>query len=217
MSQYAARVALAVLLSILLMACGSVVQTPLAPALFPAMNAAPSRDPATISLALDQREQIFKSPQLRYFPVQVEMPIGRIVEAAGLLALRREFAAAAPGPAPPDARDLRLQVSGVALDLKSDLIYFVPLPYIPIERVDLTARLALTVNVVGPEGAVRWSQVYDSGRELWVPKKPSLLVGEPAHEGIQRMAHELSLRLMRQAAQELRAWLEQERRRERVL
>jgi hypothetical protein len=31
------------------------------------------------------------------------------------------------------------------------------------------------------------------------------------------VAHELSIRLMRQAAQDLRSWVEQERRRERVL
>jgi hypothetical protein len=211
------RLGLAALLTVLLCACGQVVRLPLAPALFPAMDTAPTRDPATIALVLDAPEQLFRSPTMRYFPVQVELPIGRIVEAAGLRALGREFVTVAPGLASPDARALRVQVSGIALDLKSELIYFIPLPYIFVERTDVTARLAFTLHVTGPDGAVRWSQAYDSGRELWVPKKPSLLVAEPAHEGVQRMAHELSLRLMRQAAQDLRVWLERERRRERVL
>ncbi len=197
--------------------CSTTYPTPLVPGLFPPPMTAPVKDPLTIWLNVDHRDQSFRNPPLRHYPFQVEMPIAVIVEAAGLRALGETFDHVSAGPRPADAGGLRLQVSGVAMDLKSELVYFIPLPYISPSRVDLTVRLVFTVQVLGPDGDVQWTRDYDSGRELWVQKKPSLLIGEPVHEGVQRVAHELSMRLMRQAAQDLRSWVEQERRRERVL
>ena len=231
MTWRAARAAAVLLLAALVAACAVVTPMPLVPSLFPPMAAAPTRDASAVVLVLDAPGQTFRSPPLRHFAARVDLPLGQIVEAAGLLAFGRQFetasagagagavagAGAGAGAGAPAGAALRLQVAGVAMDLQSELIYFIPLPYLWPTRVDLTARLAFTLRLVGPDGAVRWTQNYDSGRVLWEPRRAALIVLEPVPDGIQRLAHELSAQLMHQAAGDLRRWLAQERQRERVL
>lgn len=153
-----ARVAvlLTALLVTLATGCGSVIPKPmpLAPALFPALDNAASRDPMLLALVLEQPGQKFRSASMRHFPGQVELPIGRIVEAAGMLALRRDFAAVVAEPQEPEAWAWRVMVSDIAFDLRSDLVYLVPLPCIPIMRVDVTARLSFAVH---DPSAAPWS------------------------------------------------------------
>lgn len=203
----------------LLAACTMTIHKPLTPTLFPIQTDAAMKDPATVVWTLADRETRSKSP-LRNRAGQVELPLGQIVEAAGLLGLASEFARVANASAPPNARAVILQVANLRLEASDELRYFVPVP-VPLvyyaERVDVTVRLTFRARVLGPDGAERWSQDYDSGRELWVPKRLLFMESESIHDGVQRLAHELSVREMRRVAQDLRAWLERERQRERVL
>jgi hypothetical protein len=221
MTKQWARAAVAWCLVALLAACAISVHKPLAPTLFPAQTGMAVKDPATVTLTLANRELNTTSP-LRNFAGQVELPLGHIVEAAGHLALAQEFAAVAAGTTAVDARAVGLQVADVKLEVSDELIYLVPVPLpllnaVVVQRVDVTVRLTLRARVLGPDGAARWSQDYDSGRELWVPKQVLRMDSEPIYDGVQRLAHELSVREMRHVAQDLRAWLERERLRERVL
>jgi hypothetical protein len=221
MTKQSVRAAVAWCLVALLAACAVTVHKPLAPTLFPAQTGTLAKDPATVSLTLANRELNSSSP-LRNFAGQVELPLGHIVEAAGRLALAQEFTAVATGATAADARAVALQVADVKLEVADELIYLVPVPVpvlnaVVVQRVDVTLRLTLRAKVLGPDGVVRWSQEYDSGRELWVPKQVLRMDSEPVYDGVQRLAHELSVREMRHVAQDLRAWLEQERQRERVL
>lgn len=202
------------LLCTLLDAC-TTYDKPLTPALFPAQTPAPRLDATAVSLELADPDQHYRSPRLRQYMVEVELPIGRIVEAAGRLALAAEFAQVADAKGG-DPRTLRLRVDGITADADSRLIYFVPLGPIPMQRIDVKTRLAFRVHLVGPGDTVRWSQPYDSGMELLKLQRKGLVL-EQVQDGIQRQTHEQAARLMRQAARDLRAWLEQERRRERVM
>jgi len=82
-------------------------------------------------------------------------------------------------------------------------------------------RIPPPPGVGGPlldrSGEVRWSRSYDSGRELW--KRPGPFSGkyEDPARGVQRIAHEQALRLLRQAARDLHRWLDAERRPELIL
>jgi len=196
--------------------CSTVEPRPLAPALFPAAPGAPgSKDAARLALSLDNPMQSFTNPSVRMRLAQVQLPLGRIVEAAALLALGEQFESVAQGPA--DDRRLSVRISDVAPDLTSDLIYIIPIPGGLIDRVDVTTRLAFRLTVTAPDGSARWSRDHDTGREPLKLKRENLFVQESLHDGIQRAFHEHAVRLMRQAAADLRGWLAQERLRERVL
>lgn len=191
--------------------CSTVEPRPLAPALFPAVPGSPGPMDATrLALSLANPMQSFTT-SMRTSLVQVQLPLGRIVEAAAMLALGEQFESVALGPV--DDRRLSVRISDVTPDLTSNLFYIIPSPFGLIERVDITTRLAFRLTVPAPDGSARWSRDHDSGRELLKlnPWRENL------HESIQRAFHEHAVRLMRQAAADLRGWLAQERLRERVL
>lgn len=128
--------------------CAGVEPRPLAPTLFPPPGAAlPPKDPTPIALWLADPAQSFTNPPVRMRFVRVELPIGRIVEAAALLALGEQFAAVGVGA--PDAHVV-VRVSDVAPDLHSALVYLVPVPGGLIDRVDITTRLAIRCAALAP-------------------------------------------------------------------
>ena len=196
--------------------CAGIVPKPLETTLFPPPGAVlPPKDPAPIALSLADPAQTFTNPPVRMRFVRVELPIGRIVEAAALLALGEQFAAVGVGAA--DARVVPVRVADVAPELDSALVYLVPVPGGLIDRVDITTRLAFGCAALGPDGAPRWHRVYDSGPERLRPRRQGPFVQERLQDAIQRRFHEQAARLMRDAAGELRRWLVQERRRDRLL
>lgn len=213
MSTRVASIVTAFALCTLLAACVT-LEKPLAPALFPSQTPAPTLDATAVSLELADPDQQYRSHGLNS-PEQIQMPIGRIVEAAGRLALAAEFAPLADSEGG-NPRTLRLRLDNVTADADDRLVYFVPLGPLSFGRTDVTTRLAFRVNLVGPGDTLRWSQSYDSGMELLKLQRKGL-VPELIKDGIQRQTHEQAARLMRQAARDLRVWLEQERRRERVM
>ena len=148
------------LLCALLDAC-TMFDKPLSPALFPAQTPAPRLDATVVALELADPDQHYRSPRLRNYFFEVTLPIGRIVEAAGRLALAAEFAHVADAKGA-DPRTLRLRVDSITVDADSRLIYFVPLGPIPMQRIDVKTRLAFRVHLVGPGDTVRWSQPWSA-------------------------------------------------------
>ena len=199
---------------LLLGGCAVIEPRPLDPALFPSPPAATApRLAATVALTVAIPDQSYTNPPIRLRRNQVQLPIGRIVEAAAQLALReqRERVDAGAGDG------LALRLTDIVPQVESALIYVVPIPGGLIDRVDVTTRLAFKLAVVAPDGSLRWSRVYDSGAELVKVRHESFLVYETLEVAMQRRFHEQAARLMRDAAADLRSWLEQERRRERLL
>lgn len=210
LASWAACAAAAVLLG----GCTVIQPRPLDAALFPPPPTAPApRLPATVALAVTTPDQSYTNPPTRLHRHQAQLPIGRIVEAAAQLALREQFervdVGASDGPA--------LRLTDIVPQVESALIYVFPFFGGLIDRVDVTTRLAFRLAVVAPDGSLRWSRVYDSGSELVDARRASFLVQEPVEAAMQRRFHEQAARLMRDAAADLRSWLEQERQRERVL
>lgn len=201
---------------LLLGGCAVIEPRPLDPALFPPPPAATApRLPATVALTVAIPDQSYTNPPIRLRRNQVQLPIGRIVEAAAQVALREQFQRVDAGAG--DGRGLALRLSDIEPAVDSALIYIVPIPGGLIDRVDVTTRLAFKLAVVAPDGSLRWSRVYDSGAERVKVRHESFLVYETLEVAMQRRFHEQAARLMRDAAADLRSWLEQERRRERLL
>ena len=202
--------------ALLLGGCAVIQPRPLDPALFPPPPAATAaRLPAAVELTVAIPDQSYTNPPTRLHRNQVQLPIGRIVEAAAQLALREQFERADVGAG--DGRGLALRLMDIVPQVESALIYIVPVPGGLIDRVDVTTRLAFKLAAMAPDGSLRWSRVYDSGPERVQVRRESFLVQEPMETAMQRRFHEQAARLMRDAAADLRSWLEQERRRERVL
>lgn len=201
---------------LLLGGCATIEPRPLAPSLFPPAASAPAlRDAAGIVLTVADPEQSFTNPPVRFRQAQVRLPIGRIVEAAARLALGEQFEHI--GADTPGSGALAVRVSDVVPEVDSALIFVLPVPGGLIDRVDVTTRLSFKLAVLAPDGSARWSRDYDSGRELVQAQRVNVLMVEPLHDAIQRSLHEQAAGLMRRAAADLRGWLVQERRRERVL
>jgi hypothetical protein len=210
-----ARVATALLAIALLAGCVTQVAR-LDPALFPRQAAAPHLDTTAVRLEVADPDQRVRTARLAESMTDLELPIGRIVEAAGRLALAAEFAAS-PDAAIPDPRALRLRVASVAADVDSRWAYIVPLGPVTMSRADATTRLRVDVQLLGgADATVRWTQRYDSGVEPVTLQRHGLW-RESEADGVQRRLHEQAARLMRQVAGDLRAWLEPQRRLERVL
>lgn len=210
LASWAACAAAAVLLG----GCGVIQPRPLDAALFPPQpKALVPRLPATVALAVTTPDQSYTNPPTRLHRHQAQLPIGRIVEAAAQLALREQFERVDVGA----SDGLVLRLMDIVPQVESALIYVFPFFGGLIDRVDVTTRLAFRLAVLAPDGSLRWSRVYDSGSELVNARRSSFLVQEPVETAMQRSFHEQAARLMRDAAADLRSWLEQERQRERVL
>ena len=133
----------------------------------------------------------------------VQMPIGRIVHEAALAAyastfrggaLATERAGAAPGTPTVALRVTHYEYRGHRL------------------------QLVIELRLLDVDGAVLWSNVYDSGLRIWKPqKRPLFQTPEKQFEGLVRLTHETAFALMRDAARDVGEWLRNERLRERRL
>jgi hypothetical protein len=210
------RLVLAGTAALLLAGCAAIEPQPLDPDLFPARAAgAVPRDGTPLALTVAMPDQTYTSPPLRLYRTQVQLPVGRIVEAAARLSLAERFTLA--DSTSPDAAALAVRVTDVAPEIDSALVFLLPGPWGLMERVDITSRLAFTLTVTAADGSVRWTRRYDSALERVQPRRESLLVQESRQAAMQRHIHEQAAALMRAAAGDLADWLAQERRRERVL
>jgi len=194
-----------------------------------AVNASPGA--ARVVMPQNGSHLVVTTGGLRGFDAnRVQLPAGEIVAAAARLAFGREFGGGVqvvpPEPtAAPEAPlalaaapwQVTVALGTVQFDFRDDFVYLLPLGPLTIERRDLTVRMALTVSVLDESGATTWSRSYDAGRELWKARGGSWFPTETPAEGVQRLAHEQAYRLLARAAQDVRRFVEADRRRERVL
>jgi hypothetical protein len=217
------------------------------PAMFPAAReaaadrstAAPSardrsaadRSPVAIGLALPAQlvaqehlgERLNDSTATR-----VRVPIGRIVEAAGLRALAETFEG---GVRRTDDGDLRadsgdpagavaavVAITRIEVDYRDELRYFVPLGPLILSDSRLTLRLVLGAELRDPAGRPLWSKTLDSGAiEPHTLRSPLAKGYEDRPTSVIRLAHQAAWRLLLDLAREARDWVEAEHSRERRL
>jgi hypothetical protein len=106
-------------------------------------------------------------------------------------------------------------------DYRDRLHYFIVIPIggllVP-GKSQLDLQLAIELRLLDVDGAVLWSNVYDSGLRIWEPlKRPLFEAPEKHFEGLVRLTHETAFALMRDASRDVGEWLRNERLRERPL
>jgi hypothetical protein len=155
----------------------------------------------------------------------VQMPIGRVVHEAALAAFADAFRGGAPAVeragAEPGVPTVALRVT--RYDYRDRLLYVIPLviPYgglLVLSKSQLDLQMAFELRLLDVDGAVLWSNGYDSGLRIWEPpKRPLFQAPEKHFPGLVRLTHETALALMRDAARDVGEWLRNERLRERAL
>jgi hypothetical protein len=201
------------------------------PALFPRQPAevtfegriAVLADPAAMAMTVTG-ERVSGGSQAAGLYAPVQMPIGRIVHEAALAA----FADAFPGGASaveragadPGTPTVALRVTRYDYRDRLQYVVVLPIPFVGgvVEKWQLDLQLTIELRLLGIDGAVLWSNVYDSGLRIWEPqKRPLFQAAEKHFEGLVRLTHETAFTLMRAAARDVGEWLRNERMRERTL
>jgi hypothetical protein len=208
---------------LVLAGCTSVpVKVAFDPALFPSQPAeitfdgrvAVLADPAAVEMTVTG-ERVSRGLDTMEAPVQV--PIGRVVHEAALAAFADTFRDGAPtaerAGAEPGAPTVALRV--VHYDYHSRLMsrFVMPIFFVVVwEKWRLDLQLTIELRLLDVDGAVLWSNVYDSGLRTRENEAPERNVEE-----LVRMTHETAFALMRDAARDVGDWLRNERLRERRL
>jgi hypothetical protein len=171
-------------------------------------------DPAAVEVTVTG-ERVSRGLYTIEAPVQV--PIGRVVHEAALAAFADTFSGGAPtaerAGAEPGAPTVALRV--VHYDYHSRLMSSFVMPIfgaVVWEKWRLDLRLTIELRLLGGDGALLWSNAYDSGLRTWENEAPERNVEE-----LVRMTHETAFALMRDAARDVGEWLRSERMRERRL
>jgi hypothetical protein len=191
---------------VLLVGCGGLpplkpFQPPPDPALFPRSSAGPTTKvvgrvallvPPQVAATLSETQEHRRDMQL---------PIGRIVEQAAILA----FGEAVSGgvgivDSPPAAG------AGYSATLVIESVRCV-------ERYGLrSVQVTFDLRLLDAQGRTVWTQAYDSGSQRMAPALPlNDLAIKQMHDDILRLAHEGAWRLMQQAVVDLRDWVAGER------
>jgi hypothetical protein len=175
-------------------------------------NAAPMSTPLAV-VSTPELEDYAKAYRAHDDWRDVHLAIGRIVEAAAVTALSDALAQPverhAGGQQTTSAARLGIQPVLIALRPVGEEV---PIPGDRGGRV----RLVIECRVLGADGQVRWSRLYDSGA---VGPSTEQVNDRSATLEMQRTraVHRAAYAVMLQFAEDLRRWLEAERLRERVL
>lgn len=180
-------------------------------------------DPAAVEMTVTGER--VAGGQGGFLNAPVQMPIGRIVHEAALAAFADSFRGGAVtverAGSEPATPTVALRVT--RYDYRDRLQYVIPLliPYgglLVLEKWQVDLQLAIELRLLDVDGAVLWSNAYDSGLRIWEPlKRPLFGPGEKHFEGLVRLTHETAFALMRDAARDVGEWLRNERLRERAL
>lgn len=157
---------------------------------------------------------------------RITVPIGPIVEAAAIAALADEFGrTVAAYPSAETATAAHLSARALTLVaprtpklamhdewiVVPTIIFAIPIPI----RQDL--RLTMDWQALTPDGKVLWTRHYDSGDVELDTALRYKARDFDSNQLFVELAHEVAYQLTRQAAQDLRRWVETERLRERAL
>jgi hypothetical protein len=204
-SKYRRLLAMTVSL-VLLVGCGGLpplkpFQPPPDPALFPRSSAGPTTKVAGRVALLVPPQVAATLSETQEHRRDMQLPIGRIVEQAAILA----FGEAVSGgigivDSPPAAG------AGYSATLVIESVRCV-------ERYGLqSVRVTFELRLLDAQGRTVWTQAYDSGSQRMAPALPTNeLAIQKMHDDIMRLAHEGAWRLMQQAVVDLRDWVAGER------
>lgn len=211
--------------------CISVREGKLDQALFPRSHASPDSGlSAQIAVVADAALTQFKFESSRRLSSSLSyklvIPIGQIVEAAAVAALADEFgnsvakypsseaASEATRPVAPltlvAPRPAQFELHNESLPLFVPFIGAIPIP----TRQDV--RLIVDWSVLDTDGRLLWTKRYDSG-DIKLPFEQHDERDFQRENQYVRLAHPVAYRLMREAAHDLKVWVEAERLRERAL
>jgi hypothetical protein len=171
-------------------------------------------DPAAVAMTVTG-ERVARGGFAVERPLQV--PIGRIVHEAALAAFADTFRGGAPTAERPGVEPgtPTVAVRVVHYDHHTRLLhhFHMPIFFVAVwEKWRLDLQLTIELRLLDVDGAVLWSNVYDSGLRTWEYEERERNVEE-----LVRMTHETAFVLMRDAARDVGEWLRNERLRERRL
>lgn len=146
-------------------------------------------------------------------------PIGRIAQQALRQALEAAFrdGVTVQDAPPADRTDPAtvLLIDAVACRDRTQILWVLPVPVLGLVGDHLTeVQVQLDVRALDEHGTLRWQRRFDSGWVTWKPPRP---LSEAVDVGLTRMAHELAWQLARQAVDDLRMQMREERARRREL
>jgi hypothetical protein len=104
-----------------------------------------------------------------------------------------------------------LAIDDVRFGIRQRLLWYVPVSLTAgITKLETSATLTIDLSLFDAQGRPVWTRTYqdDTGRLTWTSPSTSR---ESVPEGLTRLAHEAGSGLSRQAARDVRDWLEAER------
>lgn len=221
--------ALPILVALLIAGCATVYEGKLDPTLFRRSTmAGGTRVNAQIAIVADEALTHFQYQGKTRNGPGLTIPVGQIVEAAALAALSDEFGrSVARYPNPKAAIDAN--PSGEALilvvprpekfEIHDEYVpLLLPIPNLFLMPIPTRQDVRLTVDwqVLDSNGRLLWTKRYDSG-DVKLPLSRTDDRDAKLEYYFVHLAHEAAYTLMRQAAQDVRNWIEAERLRERAL
>jgi hypothetical protein len=212
------RLLLAMMVSmVLLCGCGGLpplkpFQPPPDPALFPRSSIGPTTKVAGRVALLVPPQVAATLSETKEHRRDMQLPIGRIVEQAAILA----FGEAVSGgigivdspPAAGAGYSATLVIDSVRCVERSRLLWIAPTPIGIVGDSEISVQVAFDLRLLDAQGRTVWSQAYDSGGLVW---DHPLLGKEQKDDGILRLAYEGAWRMMQQAVVDLRDWVAGER------
>ncbi len=173
-----------------------------------------------VGVGLADLDRMYTGVPTTHRMLQVNLPLGRIVDGAARAAFEREFDEVVP-PQPSSAVPLRVEIGAIRFDVRDDFQSPGGSPLLP--HYDVAGRMMFEVSVIDANGTERWTGDYDAGWQAWIEPPPANPASPRPFDpgawgaGLQKMAHEQAARLTSQAARDIRAWVRAERVRERSL
>ncbi|WP_088279434.1 hypothetical protein [Ideonella sp. A 288] len=210
------------LFAAVLCGCGVMFRGTLRPELFPrgtVTSAAPLKGRMALLVPPQVATTVNRGERTGGRPSDLELPIGRIVEAALQLTLADALSggvSAVDRVPPADGGHVgTLVVDTVQCVDRVRLKWLLPVPLLGlVGDTETDVQVSVDVRLLDTEGRTVWSRQYDDGRQVWQPR---WLGYEAGPDAIVRLAHEAAWRVARRVADDLRDAVAADRNRPRSL
>lgn len=210
------------LCAVVLCGCGVMFRGALKPELFPrdtVVSAVPLKGSVALLLPPQVAASVNRGQRTGGRSSDLELPIGRIVEAALQLALADALTGGVQAvesiPPANSGHVGTLVVDAVQCADRVRVVWMLPVPVLGlIGDTETDVQVSVDVRLLDTEGRAVWSRHYDDGRQVW---KPQLFKHETGTDAIVRLAHESAWRLARQVSDDVREAVAAERGRARSL